>query len=544
MKDNAKNNNTVEVNNLECKHCKTINLLEIISKNNDYIIQSHCDSCNCKTKEIPMYSFFHSSSQLSSDSYKCSLHPAKVYKYYCKSCRMNYCELSLGKHIKHDTVKLDELMNEAKYNKYYDLLKQANIIVKKISNEIKTSLVNSLTEQSLLLKHYIKNIEESYANYSRVNNRLLGILQVLYEMYDKSKEHTCYQFIMNILSNTNYNFQIPLINQQNLSSEFLIGKASKLIQYFSTSTIIDLSQTKKKKELSLIGSIYLDKISNFIYITSDNKIASFSQSTHLLSIYNPFTLALEKNISGIDPFTSIILPIDDERIASICQFGKDIKLWKISEDGTQYNKISLYAGHQQSINKIIKLQFPLNTIASCSVDRTIKIWSTDPPYNCLYTYEGHTNIIYSIVETITGLLVSGSIDRTIRFWRKDPYTKDPVKIIENVSCSQNRMIEVSQRQKLIVVGKNHFTVINVTSMQIESIVECGRTDLIQMLYGSSTFITSGMNSLTLWNGDSYKQISKIERAHDSFINDLIKMEDFDYYMTLSTDRTIKIWKYI
>ena len=544
MKDNAKNNNKVEVNNLECKHCKTINLLEIISKNNDYIIQSHCDSCNSKTKDIPMYSFFHSSSQLSSDSYKCSLHPDKVYKYYCKSCRMNYCELSLGKHIKHDTVKLDELMNEAKYNKYYDLLKQANIIVKKISNEIKTSLVNSLTEQSLLLKHYIKNIEESYANYSRVNNRLLGILQVLYEMYDKSKEHTCYQFIMNILSNTNYNFQIPLINQQNLSSEFLIGKASKLIQYFSISTIIDLSQTKKKKELSLIGSIYLDKISNFIYITSDNKIASFSQSTHLLSIYNPFTLELEKNISGIDPFTSIILPIDNERIASIYQFGKDIKLWKISEDGAQYNKIALYAGHQQSINKIIKLQFPLNTIASCSVDRTIKIWSADPPYDCLYTYEGHTNIIYSIVETITGLLVSGSIDRTIRFWRKDPYTKDPVKIIENVSCSQNRMIEVSQRQKLIVVGKNHFTVINVTSMQIESIVECGRTDLIQMLYGSSTFITSGMNSLTLWNGDSYKQISKIERAHDSFINDLIKMEDFDYYMTLSTDRTIKIWKYI
>ena len=53
-----------------------------------------------------------------------------------------------------------------------------------------------------------------------------------------------------------------------------------------------------------------------------------------------------------------------------------------------------------------------------------------------------------------------------------------------------------------------------------------------------------MNSLSLWDGDSYKQISKIERAHDSFINDLIKMEDFDYYMTLSTDRTIKIWKYI
>lgn len=106
------------------------------------------------------------------------------------------------------------------------------------------------------------------------------------------------------------------------------------------------------------------------------------------------------------------------------------------------------------------------------------------------------------------------------------------------------MIEVAQRQKLIVVGKNHFTVINVNSMQVESLVECSRTDLIQMLYDSNTFITSGMNSLSLWDGDSYKQISKIERAHDSFINDLIKMEDFDYYMTLSTDRTIKIWKYI
>ena len=537
-------NNTVEVDPLWCGHCKTINLLEIISKNNDYIIQSHCGSCNSKTKEIPMYSFIHSSSQLSSDSYKCSLHPDKGYKYYCKSCRMNYCELSLSKHSKHDIVKLDDLMNEEKYKKYYELLRQANIIVKKISNEIKTSLVNSLTEQALLLNNYIKNIEESYSNYSRVNNRLLGILQVLYEMYNKSKEHTCYQLIRNMLSNSNYNFQIPLINQQNSSSEFLIGKASHLIKYFTSSTIIDISQTKKKKELSLIGSIYLDKISNFIYITSDNKIASFSQSTHLLSIYNPFTLSLEKNISGIDPFTSIILPIDNARIASIYQLGKDIKLWKISEDGTKYDKIAIYAGHQQNINKIIKLQFPINTIASCSVDRTIKIWSTDPPYDCLYTYEGHTNIIYSIVETISGLLVSGSIDKTIRFWKKDPFTKDPVKIIENVSCNQNRMIEVAQRQKLIVVGKNHFTVINVNSMQVESLVECSRTDLIQMLYDSNTFITSGMNSLSLWDGDSYKQISKIERAHDSFINDLIKMEDFDYYMTLSTDRTIKIWKYI
>ena len=191
-------NNTVEVDPLRCGHCKTINLLEIISKNNDYIIQSHCGSCNSKTKEIPMYSFIHSSSQLSSDSYKCSLHPDKGYKYYCKSCRMNYCELSLSKHSKHDIVKLDDLMNEEKYKKYYELLRQANIIVKKISNEIKTSLVNSLTEQALLLNNYIKNIEESYSNYRRVNNRLLGILQVLYEMYNKSKEHTCYQFIMNM----------------------------------------------------------------------------------------------------------------------------------------------------------------------------------------------------------------------------------------------------------------------------------------------------------------------------------------------------------
>ncbi|MCT7952182.1 NB-ARC domain-containing protein [Ancylothrix sp. C2] len=63
-----------------------------------------------------------------------------------------------------------------------------------------------------------------------------------------------------------------------------------------------------------------------------------------------------------------------------------------------------------------ELGFEGGMIASCSSDRTVKIWEQSTGL-CIKTLEGHTDIVQTIAFCPTGrLIASGSADRTIRLW--------------------------------------------------------------------------------------------------------------------------------
>ena len=55
-------------------------------------------------------------------------------------------------------------------------------------------------------------------------------------------------------------------------------------------------------------------------------------------------------------------------------------------------------------------------LASCSQDKTIKIYNINNNYHCDITLEGHTNGVNYISELDNNKLISCSDDRSIKIW--------------------------------------------------------------------------------------------------------------------------------
>ena len=59
-------------------------------------------------------------------------------------------------------------------------------------------------------------------------------------------------------------------------------------------------------------------------------------------------------------------------------------------------------------------------MASCSRDKKIKIWKSNPPYNLLKKLYGHNDSVISIIQLKRKeKLISAGIDSTVRIW--NPY---------------------------------------------------------------------------------------------------------------------------
>ncbi|MEG4533588.1 WD40 domain-containing protein [Microcoleus sp. D2_18a_D3] len=102
---------------------------------------------------------------------------------------------------------------------------------------------------------------------------------------------------------------------------------------------------------------------------------------------------------------------DGETIAS-SSVDKTVKLWR--RDG------SLLATLKDHTNSVSCVAFsPDNkTIASASLDKTVKIWQTDG--NLLATFKGHTNSVTSVAFSSDGqTIATGSTDKTIKLWKTD-----------------------------------------------------------------------------------------------------------------------------
>ena len=59
---------------------------------------------------------------------------------------------------------------------------------------------------------------------------------------------------------------------------------------------------------------------------------------------------------------------------------------------------------------------------SCGDDKTIKLWSFEDTCKLIHTFEGHTNLVYSIIHISgTKYIVSGSWDKSLRIWNYKTY---------------------------------------------------------------------------------------------------------------------------
>ena len=112
-----------------------------------------------------------------------------------------------------------------------------------------------------------------------------------------------------------------------------------------------------------------------------------------------------------------VLERHNSHIFSICEL-EDGTIVSSSFDNTiMIDEYKIKDAYDGILNKLITL--PNNRIASCSEDKKIKLWKSNPPFKVL---EGHNASVTSLLYIKDrDIMISGAIDCTLRLWNMSTY---------------------------------------------------------------------------------------------------------------------------
>ena len=138
------------------------------------------------------------------------------------------------------------------------------------------------------------------------------------------------------------------------------------------------------------------------------------------SLIKIWDLNLKTCIKVIHAHSNTIYKIIEIRknIIASSSYDKTIKIWNLNNNDNNICELTLI-GHSSFVWGLTKIYdknyINENLIASGSTDQTIKIWNTKNGEN-LYTLNGHSFTVISLIQSNNGNLISGSYDNTIKIW--------------------------------------------------------------------------------------------------------------------------------
>ena len=197
-----------------------------------------------------------------------------------------------------------------------------------------------------------------------------------------------------------------------------------------------------------------------------------------------------------------------------------------------------------SINKVITL--PNNRIASCSVDKTIKIWKSNPPYSDtpIKVLRGHSNSATSLLYMKErDIMLPGSRDDTLRLWNMSTY--QCITVIEGVYCCFTNSLYQIDKDRVIVGGDNSFSIVNIDKCIIENRIEDESLGYVRcfLKFRDNKTILCGCNKgIFCFYDMNTKQYKITKNNHNDSINDILLIDD-NTFLYCSTDTTIKVWRY-
>ena len=284
-----------------------------------------------------------------------------------------------------------------------------------------------------------------------------------------------------------------------------------------------------------------------------------------------------KTISEHTDYVYSLLHLKDGRVAS-CSDGKTIRIYDPSndyhcdqvikrhskgilsicqlDDGTivsgpldaiMIGDYTIKSAHDDLITKVITL--PNNRIASCSYDKTIKIWKSNPPYSDtpIKVLTGHSNSATSLLYMKErDIMLSGSADETLLLWNMSTY--QCITVIEGVQCCFPNSLYQIDKDRVIVGGVNSFSIVNIDKCVIEKRIKdksLGYVACFLKLRDNKTILCGCYNLIFCFfcfydmNTEQYKITYD---NHHRGITDLLLIDD-NTFLSCSFDGNIKVWRY-
>ena len=423
------------------------------------------------------------------------------------NCQCGYQSTLDIKDYKIDTSK--NIFKDKDLSDMSNTLNSANLLIQDYFKTLKDEQINRLNS-------LIKQLETSYQESFNKNKKMLAYIQVLFDNYDQS----------------------AVMKRQILSNHINIYKCKEtnnvqnVIHYYS--------------DYNIIGKINIDDVKCIRTITEhtysvesllllkEKKVASSSYD-ETIRIYDPSNdYHCDSVLNRHRNYTYSICQLDDGTIVSCSSGGSiqigDYKIWKA------HNGYSIY--------KVIPL--PDNRIASCSDEKTVTIWTSEPPYSDtpIIVLKGHSSSVKSILYIKErDILISGSQDDTLRLWSMTTYKFE--KVINGVKCDWSNALYQIDNDRVIAGGQYTFSIVNIDDCVIENQIineSFGYANCFIKLRDNTTILCGcGKGQFCFYdlNTSTYKMTMN---NHNDSINALLLMDN-NTFISCSSDNTIKVWNY-
>ena len=195
------------------------------------------------------------------------------------------------------------------------------------------------------------------------------------------------------------------------------------------------------------------------------------------------------------------------------------------------------------------IALPNNRIASCSDEKVIRIWKSNPPYSDtpIKVLEGHQrNVEALLCIRERNTLISGSSDENyigkLRLWNLDTY--QCVSVIKDVDCWVSCGLYQIDECRVISGGRKTFSIVNIDKGIIEKTINDESLSYVNCfikLRDNKTIIC-GCDEGVFCYYDMETQKYIKEKKHDDHVVDILEIDNTTF-ISCADDMTIKIWKY-
>ena len=192
------------------------------------------------------------------------------------------------------------------------------------------------------------------------------------------------------------------------------------------------------------------------------------------------------------------------------------------------------------------ITLPNNRIASCSYDKTIKIWKSNPPYSDIpiKVLKGHSNNVNSLLYIKEkDLIISGSTGETISLWNMTTY--QCVTVIKGIYCHSAHSLYQIDKDRVIIGEHKSFCIVNIDKCIIEKRIKdesLGYVRCFLKLRDNKTILCGCDNGIFCFYDMNTEQYKITKNNHKDSITDLLFKDD-NTFLSCSEDTTIKVWKY-
>ena len=204
-----------------------------------------------------------------------------------------------------------------------------------------------------------------------------------------------------------------------------------------------------------------------------------------------------KTIKEHGHYINSLLLLSNGRLAS-CSRDKTIKIYDIKNN---YHCDITLEGHTDCVSYISQLDN--NKLISCSYDNTIKIWSiTQSSYQCDYTINNaHNDKIYKVIPLRNNRIASCSDDETIKIWNSN----NPYNLIKTLNGHTNYVRSIIQLKDkdILISGSDDKTLRkwNLLTYQCDKIIDsvdcCDNNSLLEI--DNNRIIVGGNRVITIVN---------------------------------------------